>query len=511
VEVVIVDSGVDRRQRRGRARRRRTRARDRAAAFNHGATRNLAVSLARGDLLVFTSQDAHAEGAAWLEHLTAPLRADQRVAGVYGRQIANEDAKPPERFFLDFLYGPAPRVQRAARREELSMDTTLFSNANSAIRRSVFEELPFVDDIIMSEDQEWSQRALLAGYTLVYEPRAAVRHSHPYTVPQAFRRFFDSGVSAERAYLAGAEPSQAVLRRRAVDYARREVGWLLRNGHARLAAVRRRLRAGEVRRPAAGHPPPVAAPPAQAAPERRPLVLDDARMSSVCAFVLTRNRKVLLAECLRGLLAQTHPVDEIVVLDNASDDGTEEHLRAEGLLDRVTYHRASQNTGGAGRVPRGRAAGDRGRPRLDLAHGRRRRAARRRPGAAAGLRRRGARRRRGGVLGGRAPRRRDRPAAPLPDGPVHRPLAPSAYEPAGASPWSARRSSVCSCAPRPRARPGCRSRSSSSATTTRSTRCACAGRARSSSSPRPSCCTRSRSAAAARRPGAARGSTGASA
>ncbi len=201
--------------------------------FNHGATRNLGVSLARGDLLAFTSQDAHAAGPAWLEHLTAPLRDDERVAGVYGRQVAHEDAKPPERFFLDFVYGPRPRVQRAARREELSMDTTLFSNANSAIRRSVFEELPFVDDIIMSEDQEWSQRVLLAGYTLVYEPRAAVRHSHPYTVGQAFRRFFDSGVSAERAYLAGAAPSQAVLRRRAVDYARREVGWLLRNGHAR--------------------------------------------------------------------------------------------------------------------------------------------------------------------------------------------------------------------------------------------------------------------------------------
>jgi len=201
--------------------------------FNHGATRNLGVSLARGDLLVFTSQDAHAEGPRWLEHLTAPLRADDRVAGVYGRQIAHQDAKPPERFFLDFLYGPEPRVQRAARREELSMDTTLFSNANSAIRRSVFDAFPFVDDIIMSEDQEWSQRVLLAGYALVYEPRAAVRHSHPYTVPQAFRRFFDSGVSAERAYLAGAAPSQGVLRRRAVDYARREVGWLVRSGHAR--------------------------------------------------------------------------------------------------------------------------------------------------------------------------------------------------------------------------------------------------------------------------------------
>jgi GT2 family glycosyltransferase len=69
---------------------------------------------------------------------------------------------------------------------------------------------------------------------------------------------------------------------------------------------------------------------------------------SVAAFVLTRNRKVLLAECIRGLLGQTHPVDAIVVLDNASTDGTREHLAAEGLLDRVRFERREENTGGAG-------------------------------------------------------------------------------------------------------------------------------------------------------------------
>jgi rhamnosyltransferase len=201
--------------------------------FNHGATRNLGVSLACGDVLVFTSQDAHADDDRWLERLVAPLRADDGVAGVYGRQIAHADAKPPERFFLDFLYGPAPRVQRASSRSELTMDTTLFSNANSAIRRSVFERFPFAEDIIMSEDQEWSRRVLLAGWTIVYEPRAVVRHSHPYTIRAAFRRFFDSGVSAERAYLAGAEPSQAVLRARARRYAIEEVAWLWQTGNAR--------------------------------------------------------------------------------------------------------------------------------------------------------------------------------------------------------------------------------------------------------------------------------------
>jgi rhamnosyltransferase len=112
------------------------------------------------------------------------------------------------------------------------METTLFSNANSAIRRSLLDAFPFVEDIIMSEDQEWSQRVLLDGWSIVYEPRAAVRHSHPYTVRAAFRRFFDSGVSAERAYLAGARPSQAVLRRAALRYAREEVAWLVRSGNA---------------------------------------------------------------------------------------------------------------------------------------------------------------------------------------------------------------------------------------------------------------------------------------
>lgn len=73
-------------------------------------------------------------------------------------------------------------------------------------------------------------------------------------------------------------------------------------------------------------------------------------MPTVCAFVLTRDRKELLVECLRGLMAQTHPVDLVIVYDNASSDGTAELLRAEGLLGdpRIAYHRGERNSGGAG-------------------------------------------------------------------------------------------------------------------------------------------------------------------
>jgi rhamnosyltransferase len=200
--------------------------------FNHGATRNLGASLARGDVLVFTSQDAHAEREDCLALLTAPLR-DPQVAGTYARQVAHHGAKPPERFFLDYLYGPAARVQRAAEPRELSMETTLFSNVCSAIRRDVLDRFPFADDVIMSEDQEWSRRVLLAGYAIVYEPRAVVRHSHDYTFAEAFRRFFDSGVSAERAYLPGDPAARRALRRRALRYPVVETSWLWRSGHRR--------------------------------------------------------------------------------------------------------------------------------------------------------------------------------------------------------------------------------------------------------------------------------------
>jgi rhamnosyltransferase len=201
--------------------------------FSHGHSRNLGAGISSGELLVFISQDATPIGEDWLERLIAPLREDPQVAGVYGRQIANEDATPPERYFLDFLYGPRARVQQAANISELSMDTTLFSNANSAIRRTLWERFPFVEDIIMSEDQDWSRRALLDGWRLVYEPRAAVRHSHAYTLTSAFRRFFDSGASADRAYLAGQRDSSRVLRRAAIRYGRGEIGWLVHTGQGR--------------------------------------------------------------------------------------------------------------------------------------------------------------------------------------------------------------------------------------------------------------------------------------
>lgn len=202
-----------------------------AEEFGHGRTRNLGASLAGGDVLVFTSQDAYAADEHWLARLVEPLVREQ-VAGAYGRQLPHADATPPERYFLDFLYGPESRTQRLEGAGEPSFEQTLFSNVNSAMRRATWEEFPFADDLIMSEDQEWSRRVLHAGYELAYVADAPVHHSHRYSVADAFRRFFDSGVSAGRSYAAGGDGSGA-LRRAGVQYAKGEVEWLWESGQRR--------------------------------------------------------------------------------------------------------------------------------------------------------------------------------------------------------------------------------------------------------------------------------------
>jgi GT2 family glycosyltransferase len=67
--------------------------------------------------------------------------------------------------------------------------------------------------------------------------------------------------------------------------------------------------------------------------------------AAICAVVVTRDRLALLKQCVEALRGQTRPPDRILVLDNASSDGTAEWLAAQ---DGVETLRLEENGGGAG-------------------------------------------------------------------------------------------------------------------------------------------------------------------
>ena len=70
----------------------------------------------------------------------------------------------------------------------------------------------------------------------------------------------------------------------------------------------------------------------------------------VAAVIVTYNRKALLQRCLAAMVAQTRKPDRIVVVDNASTDGTRETLAEAGWLGRgdIELLALPDNTGGAG-------------------------------------------------------------------------------------------------------------------------------------------------------------------
>ncbi|MDY6467993.1 glycosyltransferase family 2 protein [Acinetobacter faecalis] len=73
-------------------------------------------------------------------------------------------------------------------------------------------------------------------------------------------------------------------------------------------------------------------------------------MTKVIAVVVTYNRKILLLNCIDALLHQSLNFDKIIIVDNASTDGTIEFLEAKKILDhpKLVLLKQNENTGGAG-------------------------------------------------------------------------------------------------------------------------------------------------------------------
>jgi rhamnopyranosyl-N-acetylglucosaminyl-diphospho-decaprenol beta-1,3/1,4-galactofuranosyltransferase len=58
-------------------------------------------------------------------------------------------------------------------------------------------------------------------------------------------------------------------------------------------------------------------------------------IKTVCAVVVTYNRKELLIECLNSLKNQNKPLNAIYIIDNASNDGTSQLLWKKGFLNEI--------------------------------------------------------------------------------------------------------------------------------------------------------------------------------
>lgn len=158
------------------------------AAFDFGATRDLAFEHARGAIVVSLSQDAVPAHADWLEALLAPFD-DDAVAAACGRSIPDPVRDYPQFAWERNGYFYFTR-EMAAFRGRYGRG---LSNANSAIRRAVWAQLRFGAQPI-GEDFRFQMKLHEAGYTVAFPDGAEVLHHHDYTLGALVKRCRNEGL-----------------------------------------------------------------------------------------------------------------------------------------------------------------------------------------------------------------------------------------------------------------------------------------------------------------------------
>lgn len=185
-------------------------------SFHHSDTRNWAIAQAMGDYIVLTVQDAIPADVNWLARLVVPLTEDGRVAGAYGRQMAWPEHEQLVQRYHEVWHGDKERVvQDLAGREIVNVPISerqrlaRFDNVTSCIRRDVWERIPF-PAVRYGEDFAWAWEVLQQGYRLIYEPDAAVWHSHQRGLWHGFRRSYLLGDALCRVF-GSTFPEETVL------------------------------------------------------------------------------------------------------------------------------------------------------------------------------------------------------------------------------------------------------------------------------------------------------------
>lgn len=178
---------------------------------------NQGVSEAETEVVVFLNSDAVLLQDDALRKMAETLLADSKVGGVYARQVVRADAGSMTRFEYQLAFD---------HRDELGEQGNWLTLVCSAIRKSVWEKLPFDERLTFAEDAVWSSGIKQLGFRCEYVEGAEAEHSHDYTWAERKRRAF--GDAAALAVMAESPPTDSVISGFLLPWLRRSAGHSLK-------------------------------------------------------------------------------------------------------------------------------------------------------------------------------------------------------------------------------------------------------------------------------------------
>lgn len=146
--------------------------------FSFGRALNVGIGASTGELISILNGHTPPVGRTLFSSFAQHF-VDAQVAGVGGREGPTRWCNPCEAHDRDDYYTLEPVPGRL-----------VFSNGNSMVRRSVWEQFPFDEELPGTEDIEWALRVMAAGLEVRYEPRAEVVHCHSASPRYVYKRFY---------------------------------------------------------------------------------------------------------------------------------------------------------------------------------------------------------------------------------------------------------------------------------------------------------------------------------
>lgn len=147
--------------------------------FSFGLSLNLGISHARSEHIVIASAHVFPVYPDWLERLLTPFQ-DERVGLVYGKQRGAVNSHFSEHQIFAHWF---PEISR------LNQESPFCNNANAAIRRSLWEQHPYDQNLSGLEDLEWARWAMQQSHRIAYSAEAEIIHVHNETPGGVYNRY----------------------------------------------------------------------------------------------------------------------------------------------------------------------------------------------------------------------------------------------------------------------------------------------------------------------------------
>ena len=135
--------------------------------YTPGRALNMGFKEAIGDLVAVISAHCIPETNDWLLNLTEKVLSEEKIAAVYGRQKPLPFSHEDDKADLLAVFRPESRIQKT---------DGFFNNANSLIKKSIWERIPFDESVNNLEDRVWGEKIIEAGSQIAYSAESGVFH-----------------------------------------------------------------------------------------------------------------------------------------------------------------------------------------------------------------------------------------------------------------------------------------------------------------------------------------------